>query len=215
MVDEKLLKQLKDLEKLTGGRTSSELYDLKIARDLKNKTLGYEKNDLVKKYNLPIGLDKEILNFINHNKEISNFIKVNSTLLKLEENIELFFPKKIINQADINFFKELDKSIVCNRKLTDEELDYIDEYLERMYPESIFSKFVNIKDIKFPKFKLKENISTNSKKIISALEKTLILSTPAILTSEIFEVGEEYVGITNVVKIMSSLYSSYVALKKK
>ena len=205
MVDEKLLKQLKDLEKLTGGRTSSELYDLKIARDLKNKTLGYEKNDLVKKYNLPIGLDKEIL----------NFIKVNSTLLKLEENIELFFPKKIINQADINFFKELDKSIVCNRKLTDEELDYIDEYLERMYPESIFSKFVNIKDIKFPKFKLKENISTNSKKIISALEKTLILSTPAILTSEIFEVGEEYVGITNVVKIMSSLYSSYVALKKK
>ena len=160
-------------------------------------------------------MDKEILNFINHNKEISNFIKVNSTLLKLEENIELFFPKKIINQADINFFKELDKSIVCNRKLTDEELDYIDEYLERMYPESIFSKFVNIKDIKFPKFKLKENISTNSKKIISALEKTLILSTPAILTSEIFEVGEEYVGITNVVKIMSSLYSSYVALKKK
>ena len=73
MVDEKLLKQLKDLEKLTGGRSSSELYDLKMARDLKNKTLGYEKNDIVKKYNLPTRLNKDIQKIIKLLKRLRGF----------------------------------------------------------------------------------------------------------------------------------------------
>lgn len=215
MVDEKLLKQLKDLEKLTGGRSSSELYDLKMARDLKNKTLGYEKNDLVKKYNLPIGLDKEILNFINHNKEISNFIKINTALLNPVENMELLFIKKVIDQNDLNFFKQFNEIIKNNRGLTDEALDAIDEYLERKYPESLLSKFIDFKNFKFSNFQLKLNISINKDKFIKILKKIEIISVPAIATLKtigIIKIPEELVIIATVSKY---IYEAYEKLKKK